>query len=75
MGESRVEPEYGIMLQPPRERGSNMSDESYNAIKSDFIMVRRIIYREGLSDAFARLRAQNQYSGLTLALCPESGKF
>ena len=32
-----------------------MSDESYNAIKNDFIMALRIIYREGLSDAFADL--------------------
>jgi len=32
-----------------------MSDESYNAIKNDFIMVLRITYREGLSDAFAHL--------------------
>ena len=32
-----------------------MIDESYNAIKNDFIMALRIIYREGLSDAFAHL--------------------
>src|SRR5258707_13641811 len=32
-----------------------MSDESYNAIKNDFILALRIIYREGLSDAFAHL--------------------
>ena len=32
-----------------------MIDESYSAVKSDFIMALRIIYREGLSDAFAHL--------------------
>ena len=32
-----------------------MSDESYNAVKNDFITALRIIYREGLSDAFAHL--------------------
>jgi ribulose-5-phosphate 4-epimerase/fuculose-1-phosphate aldolase len=32
-----------------------MIDETYNAVKSDFIMALRIIYREGLSDAFAHL--------------------
>ena len=32
-----------------------MSDESYKAIKNDFIMALRIIYKEGLSDAFAHL--------------------
>ena len=32
-----------------------MIDESYNALKSDFITALRIIYREGLSDAFAHL--------------------
>src|SRR6266550_7320227 len=38
------------------ERGNeNMIDESYNTVKSDFIMALRIIYREGLSDAFAHL--------------------
>ena len=32
-----------------------MIDENYNAVKSDFIRALRIIYREGLSDAFAHL--------------------
>lgn len=32
-----------------------MIDESYNAVKSDFITAPRIIYREGLSDALAHL--------------------
>jgi HCOMODA/2-hydroxy-3-carboxy-muconic semialdehyde decarboxylase len=32
-----------------------MIDESYNVVKSDFIMALRIIHREGLSDAFAHL--------------------
>ena len=32
-----------------------MIDESYDAIKNDFITALRIIYREGLSDAFAHL--------------------
>ena len=32
-----------------------MSDEAYKAIRNDFIMALRIIYREGLSDAFAHL--------------------
>jgi ribulose-5-phosphate 4-epimerase/fuculose-1-phosphate aldolase len=36
-----------------------MSDESYNAIKSDFITALRIIYGEGLSDAFAHLSARS----------------
>jgi ribulose-5-phosphate 4-epimerase/fuculose-1-phosphate aldolase len=36
-----------------------MTDESYNAIKSDFITALRIIYREGLSDAFAHLSARS----------------
>ena len=36
-----------------------MIDESYNAVKSDFIMALRIIYREGLSDAFAHLSARS----------------
>jgi ribulose-5-phosphate 4-epimerase/fuculose-1-phosphate aldolase len=35
-----------------------MNDENYNAVKSDFIMALRIIYREGLSDAFAHLSAR-----------------
>ena len=37
----------------------NMNDENYNAVKSDFIMALRIIYREGLSDAFAHLSARS----------------
>ena len=36
-----------------------MTDLSYNAIKNDFIMALRIIYREGLSDAFAHLSARS----------------
>jgi len=36
-----------------------MIDESYNAIKNDFITALRIIYREGLSDAFAHLSARS----------------
>jgi len=36
-----------------------MIDDSYNAIKSDFITALRIIYREGLSDAFAHLSARS----------------
>ena len=36
-----------------------MIDDSYNAIKSDFIAALRIIYREGLSDAFAHLSARS----------------
>jgi ribulose-5-phosphate 4-epimerase/fuculose-1-phosphate aldolase len=35
-----------------------MIDESYNAIKSDFITALRIISHEGLSDAFAHLSAR-----------------
>ena len=43
------------------ERGiENMIDESYNAIKNDFIMALRIIYREGLSDAFAHLSLRSK---------------
>jgi ribulose-5-phosphate 4-epimerase/fuculose-1-phosphate aldolase len=34
-------------------------DESYAAVKSDFITALRIIYREGLSDAFAHLSARS----------------
>ena len=36
-----------------------MIDESYNAVKSDFITALRIIYHEGLSDAFAHLSARS----------------
>jgi ribulose-5-phosphate 4-epimerase/fuculose-1-phosphate aldolase len=36
-----------------------MNDENYNPAKSDFIMALRIIYREGLSDAFAHLSARS----------------
>jgi HCOMODA/2-hydroxy-3-carboxy-muconic semialdehyde decarboxylase len=36
-----------------------MMDESYAAIKSDFITALRIIYREGLSDAFAHLSVRS----------------
>ena len=32
-----------------------MIDDSYSAVKNDFITALRIIYREGLSDAFAHL--------------------
>ena len=32
-----------------------MIADNYYAVKSDFIMTLRIIYREGLSDAFAHL--------------------
>ena len=32
-----------------------MIAENYYAVKNDFIMALRIIYREGLSDAFAHL--------------------
>jgi len=43
------------------ERGNeNMIDESYNAIKNDFITALRIIYREGLSDAFAHLSLRSK---------------
>ncbi|HWH76350.1 MAG TPA: class II aldolase/adducin family protein [Candidatus Binatus sp.] len=36
-----------------------MIGESYQAIKYDFIMALRIIYREGLSDAFAHLSTRS----------------
>jgi len=36
-----------------------MIDESYNATKNDFITALRIVYREGLSDAFAHLSARS----------------
>ena len=36
-----------------------MNNENYNAVKSEFIMALRIIYREGLSDAFAHLSARS----------------
>src|SRR5262245_7110677 len=36
-----------------------MSEENYDAVKSDFIMALRIIYREGLSDAFAHLSVRS----------------
>jgi len=36
-----------------------MIDESYNATKSDFITALRIIYHEGLSDAFAHLSVRS----------------
>jgi ribulose-5-phosphate 4-epimerase/fuculose-1-phosphate aldolase len=35
-----------------------MNDEAYQAVKRDFITALRIIYREGLSDAFAHLSAR-----------------
>src|SRR5690242_14246017 len=37
---------------------SDMS-QSYEAVKEDFITALRIIYREGLSDAFAHLSARS----------------
>ena len=37
-----------------------MNHDSYDSMKSDFIMALRIIYREGLSDAFAHLSARSQ---------------
>jgi len=37
-----------------------MSDESYNASKNDFITALRIIYGEGLSDAFAHLSLRSR---------------
>ena len=36
-----------------------MIDETYSAVKNDFITALRIIYREGLSDAFAHLSLRN----------------
>jgi ribulose-5-phosphate 4-epimerase/fuculose-1-phosphate aldolase len=36
-----------------------MIEESYKAVKDDFITALRIIYREGLSDAFAHLSARS----------------
>jgi ribulose-5-phosphate 4-epimerase/fuculose-1-phosphate aldolase len=36
-----------------------MIDETYTAVKNDFIMALRIISREGLSDAFAHLSARS----------------
>ena len=36
-----------------------MIDESYSTVKNDFILALRIIYREGLSDAFAHLSARS----------------
>ena len=36
-----------------------MIDEAYSAVKSDFIAALRIIYREGLSNAFAHLSARS----------------
>ena len=46
-----------------------MIDESYNAVKDDFITALRIIYREGLSDAFAHLSARNN-DGLEMMFMP-----
>ena len=37
-----------------------MIDESYSAVKNDFIQALRIIYGEGLSDAFAHLSARSR---------------
>jgi len=39
-----------------------MIDETYSAVKNDFITALRIIYREGLSDAFAHLSARSDGS-------------
>ena len=37
-----------------------MIDDSYSAVKTDFITALRIIYREGLSDAFAHLSQRSR---------------
>lgn len=37
-----------------------MIDESCSAVKDDFITALRIIYREGLSDAFAHLSVRSR---------------
>ena len=37
-----------------------MIDDSYSAVKTDFITALRIIYREGLSDAFAHLSLRSR---------------
>ena len=46
-----------------------MIDEPYNAVKDDFITALRIIYREGLSDAFAHLSARSN-DGLEMMFMP-----
>src|SRR5215467_300685 len=48
--------EAGI-TEPMKQR--EMIDASYSTIKNDFITALRIIYREGLSDAFAHLSARS----------------
>ena len=42
-----------------RTGDEHMNDKNYDTVKSDFIMALRIIYREGLSDAFAHLSARS----------------
>src|SRR5512132_3539516 len=37
-----------------------MIDDSYNAVKTDFITALGIMYREGLSDAFAHLSQRSR---------------
>ena len=37
-----------------------MNDQSSGAVKDDFITALRIIYREGLSDAFAHLSSRSE---------------
>src|SRR5262249_36139784 len=41
------------------DEAKEMIDASYSTIKNDFITALRIIYREGLSDAFAHLSARS----------------
>src|SRR5262245_36564563 len=55
-----VRPFHSRLAKSPEERKLKMIDESYNAIKSDFITTLRIIYREGLSDAFAHLSVRSK---------------
>src|SRR5687768_17361962 len=51
---------YSVGQAKGREKGDeNMIDESYKAVADDFITALRIIYREGLSDAFAHLSARS----------------
>jgi len=49
-------------MQPtaPMGKVEKMTEESSNAVKGDFITALRIIYREGLSDAFAHLSARSE---------------
>jgi len=50
-----------------------MSDKPYPALESDFIMALRIVYREGLSDAFAHLSMRSNDGNEMMFMPRKSG--